>query len=106
VKFLFDHDVPDDLAFALEALGHPVLKLREARSTTAPDDEVLRLAAEQDRLLITCNRDDFLAAASRLPHHGIIILVRRKSRALERAAVVRLLDSAGESGLRDNINFA
>jgi len=56
--------------------------------------------------LITCNRDDFLAVASRLPHHGIIILVRRKSRALERAAVVRLLDSAGESELRDNINFA
>lgn len=106
MRFLFDHDVPDDLAFALEALGHHVLKLREARPTTAPDDEVLRLAAEQDRVLITCNRDDFLTAASRVPHHGIIILVRRKSRALERAAVVRLLDSAGESGLRDNINFA
>lgn len=106
MKFLFDHDVPDDCAFALEALGHQVVKLREARSTTASDDEVLRLASEQDRVLITCNRDDFLAAASRVPHHGIIILVRRKSRALERAAVVRLLDSAGDSGLRDNINFA
>jgi hypothetical protein len=42
----------------------------------------------------------------RVPHHGIVILVRRKSRALERAAMVRLLDAAGESGLRDNINFA
>ena len=106
MRFLFDHDVPDDLGFALEALGHHVLKLREAQSTTVPDEEVLRLAAEQDRVLITCNRDDFLAAAKQVPHHGIIILVRRKSRALERAAVVRLLDSAGESGLRDNINFA
>ena len=75
-------------------------------STTAPDDDVLRLAAEQDRVLITCNRDDFLTAAKRVPHHGIVILVRRKSRALERAAMVRLLDAAGESGLRDNINFA
>jgi predicted nuclease of predicted toxin-antitoxin system len=106
VRFLFDHDVPDDLAFALEALGHHVLKLRQALSTTAPDDDVLRLAAEQDRVLITCNRDDFLTAAKRVPHHGIVILVRRKSRALERAAMVRLLDAAGESGLRDNINFA
>jgi hypothetical protein len=57
-------------------------------------------------VLITCNRDDFLTAAMRVPHHGIVILVRRKSRALERAAMVRLLDAAGESGLRDNINFA
>jgi len=29
VKFLLDHDVPDDIAFSLEALGHAVVKLRE-----------------------------------------------------------------------------
>ena len=70
------------------------------------DDAVLRLAGERDCILITCNRDDFLAAATRIAHHGIIILIRRKSRALERATLVQLLDSAGESGLNDNINFA
>jgi predicted nuclease of predicted toxin-antitoxin system len=106
VNFLLDHDVPDAAAFALEMLGHLVVKLREVRSTATPDDEVLRLAGERDYILITCNRDDFLAAASRVVHHGILILIRRKSRVLERAALVRLLDSAGESGLRDNINFA
>ncbi len=106
MKFLLDHDVPDDLAFSLQALGHAVVKLREVLSVTTPDDEVLRHAAERDCLLITCNRDDFLAMAGRVPHHGIIILIRRRSRALERAALVRLLDTAGEGGLRDNINFA
>ena len=92
MKFLLDHDVPDDMAFSLEALGHAIIKLRQA--------------AERDCLLITCNRDDFLAAAGGMPHHGIIILIRRRSRALERAALIRLLDTAGESGLRGNINFA
>jgi len=106
VKFLLDHDVPDDAAFALEAMGHQVVKLRELLPVTTPDDKVLRLAGERDALLITCNRDDFLAAAGRVPHHGIIILIRRKSRARERAALVRLVDTAGESGLHDNINFA
>jgi len=73
---------------------------------TTPDDEVLRLVGERDCILITCNRDDFLATATRIAHHGVIILIRRKSRALERAALVRLLDSAEESGLKHNINFA
>jgi predicted nuclease of predicted toxin-antitoxin system len=106
VKFLLDHDVPDDVAFSLEALGHVVVKLREVLPVTTPDEEVLRQAAEREALLITCNRDDFLAAVQRMPHHGIIILIRRRSRALERAALVRLLDTAGESGLHGNINFA
>jgi len=106
VKFLLDHDVPDDLAFSLVALGHEVVKLREVLPATTRDEEVLRFAGERGCLLITCNRDDFLAASARVPHGGIIILIRRRSRALERAALIRLLDSAGESGLSGNVNFA
>lgn len=87
-------------------MGHQVIKLRELLSITTTDDEVLRMACEFECVLITCNRDDFLAVAEHMPHHGIIILIRRKSRALERSALIRLLDSAGESGLRGNINIA
>ena len=106
MKFLLDHDVPDDVVFALVALGHHVDKLREVLPTTASDQEVLRSAAERHSVLITCNRDDFLPLSTHLQHPGIIILIRRRSRALERAALVRLLDNAGEEGIRGNVNFA
>jgi hypothetical protein len=39
VKFLLDHDVPDDAAFSLVVLGHVVVILRE----------VPRLAGERGR---------------------------------------------------------
>ncbi|MGI8602588.1 MAG: hypothetical protein ACR2OZ_06265 [Verrucomicrobiales bacterium] len=45
-------------------------------------------------------------AAGFIPHAGLIILMRRRSRAHERAALVPLLDNAGQSGIRRNINFA
>lgn len=106
MKFLLDHDVPDDIAFALSPLGHEVFKLREVLPRTAPDEEVLRAAVERDCVLVTCDRDDFLAIAGNVGHPGLIILVRRRSRALERAALLRLLDGAGEVGLQGNINFA
>jgi len=106
VRFLFDHDVPDDLAYALQASGHVVEFLRSLRHVTTSDEEILRLAHESDTVLITCNRDDFLQAARRIPHAGIIVLIRRRSRAQERAALIRLLDRAGEPGIRNNINFA
>lgn len=106
MRFLLDHDVPEDIAYVLAALGHQVQKLRELAPTTVPDESVLRLAAEHGSVLITCNRDDFLALAAHLPHAGLIILVRRRSRAHERAALVALLDRAGEAGIAANVNFA
>jgi hypothetical protein len=101
-----DHDIPDDIEYPLTALGHEVIELREISTRTTPDRDVLRLAGEREAILITCNRDDFLAIAEQVPHTGLIILIRRRTRAQERAALVRLLDSAGESGLRRNVNFA
>ena len=106
MKFLLDHDVPDDVVFTLEALGHSVTRLREALPIGSSDEAVLRYAGTQGLVLMTCNRDDFLEAAKTISHAGLIVLVRRRSRALERAALVGLLDNAGETGIRGNINFA
>jgi predicted nuclease of predicted toxin-antitoxin system len=106
VRFLFDHDVPDDAAYGLAAMGHEVFKLRQLISPQTSDKDVLRFAAEHDYVLITCNRDDFLALAQVIPHAGLIVLVRRANRVRERVALIRLLDKAGEAGIRNNINFA
>lgn len=106
MRFLLDHDVPDDIEFSLVELGHQVLKLREVLPKTAPDEAVLRLAAERNVVLVTCNRDDFLAVARHVQHVGLVILIRRRSRVLERASLLRLLDQAGGSGITGNINFA
>ena len=106
MKFLLDHDVPDDLSYLLEELEHVVRLLREVLPEDASDESVLQFAHKNDCVLLTCNRDDFLQLAKHKPHHGIIVVVRRRTRAAERAALFRLLESAGETGLKDNINFA
>ena len=106
MRFLLDHDVPDDLSYLLVQLGHQVTLLRDALPGDTSDPAVLQFAHEQGCILITCNRDDFLRLAENAPHSGIIIVIRRRTRAQERAALFRLLERAGEVGLRDNMNFA
>lgn len=110
MNFLLDHDVPEDLRYLLDQLGHTVVVLREVLPPDSTDEAVLQAAYERDCVLLTCNRDDFLSLAATVPHHGpviiIVIIARRRSRADERAALFRLLERAGEPGLRDNINFA
>jgi len=106
VKFLLDHDVPDDLSYLLEELGHEVVFLRKALAGDSSDEAVLRFAHDSGCVLLTCNRDDFLHLATTSAHHGVVIVIRRRTRGQERAALFRLLERAGETGLRNNVNFA
>jgi hypothetical protein len=57
-------------------------------------------------VVITCNRRDFLRLAVTEAHAGLIILVRRRTRMAECAAILRLVQRAGESGITNNVNFA
>jgi predicted nuclease of predicted toxin-antitoxin system len=106
VKFLLDQDVPEDLSYLLRELGHEVSPLRDVMSADAPDLAVLQFASDNQAVLLTCNRDDFVQLSDHHPHYGIIIVIRRRTRAAERAALFRLLERAGESGLLHNVNFA
>jgi predicted nuclease of predicted toxin-antitoxin system len=106
MTFFFDHDVPEDAAFALEAMGHQVVRLRQVLPTTTKDDEVFRYANANDYLLVTCNRDDYLSLIGDAPFSGLIVLVRRPRRAMERAGLVQLIERVGEAGLRGAVHFA
>lgn len=70
MKFLLDHDVPDDLSFLLIQLGHQVILLRQALPADSRDDAVLGFCYDRGCILVTCNRDDFLRLAQVKPHHG------------------------------------
>ena len=106
MTFLLDHDTPDDLTYSLEGLGHKVVYLRNVLSKRTPDPEILAYANQEGFVVITCNRDDYLALGRTVPHQGINILLRKKTRVDERAALVHLLDRADDSAISNNINFA
>jgi predicted nuclease of predicted toxin-antitoxin system len=106
VKFFLDHDVPAEVARVLRQEGHDVIELRQVLPVQTTDAEVYDYVRENGLFLITCNRDDFLQLANTPPNPGVIILVRRRSRHAECANVLALIDRTGESGLRNNINFA
>lgn len=106
MNFFLDHDVPTDIAQVLRQQGHGATELRNTLPVTARDAEVMSHVCGSGLLLITCNRDDFLALASNHPHPGLIILIRRRSRQAECAHLLALLARAGGDGLRGSINFA
>ena len=80
--------------------------LRKALRRDSSGEAVFAFAPEADCILLTCYGDDFLPLAATEPHHGIVIVIRRRTRGEKRAALFRLLDRAGETGLRNNVNFA
>ena len=106
MTFFLDQDVPDDLAHWLRHRGHEVTCLREVLSTTSPDSEAWEWACAHAAVFVSCNRNDVLALRPEGEHSGIVILVRRRTRQAEIAAMQKLLTDAGQQGLANNINFA
>jgi predicted nuclease of predicted toxin-antitoxin system len=106
VKFLLDHDVADRVGDVLREDGHSVILLRDVLPINSSDADIVAYANEAQRIVVTCNRQDFLELGARREHYGIIILVRRRSRIAECSVVLKLVQRAGESGLVGNVNFA
>ena len=106
MRFFLDHDVPRHLAEVLRRHGHEVELVPDVMSPEADDEEVFLYAVEQKAIMLTCNRNDFLALAAKHPHSGLIVLIRRRSTLSEAGHLLQLLRVAGENGLAGNINFA
>jgi len=106
VKFLIDEDVAIEVARCLQNAGHNVSLVTEILGGSADDFDIWRYAISTGKILITCNRQDFLELAGTEPGAGLIILNRRRTRQAECNHLLRLIENASESGLRGNINFA
>jgi predicted nuclease of predicted toxin-antitoxin system len=106
VTFLLDHDVPDAIARVIPPAGHIALLLRETLPRETDDSSILAWAHSHHAVVVTCNRDHFLALAGSCPHSGIVVLIRRSNRMIECSRFLKLLNLAGENGLLNNINFA
>lgn len=77
-RLFADEDFPLQVIEELRQLGHDALTLQEAGKggQRVPDDEVLRLAQADNRVLITFNRIHFKRLHRRQPTHAGIIICR------------------------------
>ena len=106
MRFFLDHDVPRQIGEILSRHGYDAVSLKSELPVTATDEEVLAHATRTGRILVTCNRDDFLKLVKNADHPGLIILIRRHSHVSEQGHLLRLISLAGENGLAGNVNFA
>lgn len=76
MNFYSNENFPMPVIEALRNLGHDVLTSAEAGNANrgVPDDEVLKYAATQKRILLTLNRRDFISLHQNVPGHAGIVV--------------------------------
>ncbi len=57
MRFLLDHDVYGSTVHFLADLGHDVVTVAQLNLAQASDEQLIRLAKEQGRILVTRDRD-------------------------------------------------
>ena len=76
MRLYTNENFPRQAVEELRALGHDVLTSHEAGNANRaiPDDAVLRFATEQDRVVVSLNRKDFIQLhAKSVEHAGIVV---------------------------------
>lgn len=76
IKFYSNENLPMDMVLELRQYGYDVLTSQEAGQANQgiSDAEVLAFATQQQRVVITLNREDFIALhRSGISHSGMII---------------------------------
>jgi predicted nuclease of predicted toxin-antitoxin system len=76
VKFFLDENLSPQHASELRAEGYDAVAVLEVELSGAPDEEVLRFAVENDRVLVTLDAD--FANVMRFPPAGTRGVVRLK----------------------------
>lgn len=101
MRFLIDESAPRRFATLLTVEGHDVAVAGRDYPRQIPDEQVLAIAYEQGRVLLT-NDTDFgeLVVRDGLPHAGIILFrIRSRSFAIRSARLLQVLDEySGQLG--------
>ncbi len=76
MRFYADENFPMPVIIHLCAIGHDVLTtLESAKAGQAiPDEDVLVFSSENQRILLTFNRKDFIRLHQQNPNHGGIVV--------------------------------
>lgn len=78
-RFLLDEDLSPDAAEIGRGLGLDVISVPEIDRRGYPDDDQLRFATAEHRILVTRNRDDFIRLTiswfqTGTLHHGVLVV--------------------------------
>jgi predicted nuclease of predicted toxin-antitoxin system len=111
MRFLLDEDINPRVAEAAWELELDVVSVHDLRRRGRSDHDQLAFAAEQDRVLVTRNRGDYLHWTREfyhagLPHRGVLLVDRglpndqpaMLARALRRWAQARSYTDANDVG--------
>ena len=109
-RFLLDEHVWGGLVKVGQRLGADVLLVQTRLSEGATDEEVLTLAAEQHRVLLTSNAQDFAPLAvdwflAGREHWGIIIVPGQTNPSRLSQALERLVRAVSAEALRNTYRF-
>lgn len=105
-RFYADEDFSSVLSKALQDMGHDVITTHGEKRCGETDFEQLKYAADDKRILLTVNRDDYKFHDTGWPHHAGIISITRSTPSDE---IVQRIDSLAKrypdlSGVHINAN--
>ena len=105
MKFLADENIASSVVKALRKAGYDVKDIKEEKMQRAKDTAILTMALQENRIILTHDKDfGFLHSSSQREHRGIILLRLYKQKPQNVLAILlNILRSKLQDQLQNNL---
>ncbi|MFB6209766.1 MAG: DUF5615 family PIN-like protein [Candidatus Nanohaloarchaea archaeon] len=79
LKFLADHNIPESIVSQLDSTGIDIVSVKSLNMTEAKDEKIMEKAIEEERVILTIDKDFISGLEKDFNHRGIIKFRERYS---------------------------
>ena len=105
MRFLADENIPKSLIGAIRRKGHSIMDLKEENLLGISDDQLIKIAKNEERIIITFDKDFSDLNHFPLKKHKGIVLLRYKDKSPQNVVnlFIYLLDSPAKEKFEDSL---
>ena len=105
IKLLADEHIPKDVIGRLRIWEVDIKAVKEIDMRGASDEEILEIAKEGDRVILTADQKDFPRLAKNTDHPGMIVITKRMSTKEILKETMKVLDTIDSEDIVNTVQY-
>ncbi len=105
IRLIVDEHIPKDVINRLRMWDVDVKAVKDIEMRGASDEEILEIAKDEERVILTADQKDFPRLAKNTDHPGMIVITKRMSTKEILKETMKVLDTMDSEDIVNTVQY-